>query len=121
MHELEKNKDELASGPSRLGVLFTEMIQMCLWGNATVLTLLSPYSFTDREAQDLSLLTHMTEEDIRNLQTVEKGAQEARSKFILKDDQAAVWEHVKGLKDARVDFVLDNCEIRLSNPLINSE
>jgi damage-control phosphatase, subfamily III len=67
---------------------------MCLWGNAT----------------DLSLLTHMTEEDIRNLQTVEKEAQAARSQFILKDDQDAAWDHVKSLKDARVDFVLDNSE-----------
>jgi hypothetical protein len=59
-------------------------------------------------SQDLSLLTHLTEEDIRNLQTVGKDAQEARSKFILKDDQHAVWNHVKTLKDAQVDFVLDN-------------
>ena len=59
-------------------------------------------------SQDLSLLTHLTEEDIRNLQTVEKDAQEARSKFILKDDQRAVWDHVKTLNGAQVDFVLDN-------------
>jgi len=94
VHELEKSKSELERDPSKIEVIFKEMIQMCLWGNAT----------------DLSLLTHLTEEDIRNLQTVEKEAQEARSKFILKDDQAAVWNHVKGLKDATVDFVLDNCK-----------
>lgn len=92
MHELSQNKEKLLSDPSGLEILFTEMTQMCLWGNAT----------------DLSLLTHMTEEDIRNLQTVEKDAQAARSKFILKDDLPQVWEHVKSLKDARVDFVLDN-------------
>ncbi|RXW22785.1 hypothetical protein EST38_g3065 [Candolleomyces aberdarensis] len=102
LHELEKSKDELVSDPSRLGVIFTEMVQMCLWGNAT----------------DLSLLTHLTEEDIRNLQTVEKDAQEARSKFILKDDQHAVWEHVKTLKDARVDFVLDNSGFELFTDLV---
>ncbi|KAJ2915869.1 hypothetical protein MD484_g4554, partial [Candolleomyces efflorescens] len=102
LHELEKSKDELISDPSRLEAIFTEMAQMCLWGNAT----------------DLSLLTHLTEEDIRNLQTVEKDAQEARSKFILKDDQRAVWDHVKTLNGAQVDFVLDNAGFELFTDLV---
>ena len=52
----------------------------------------------------------MSQEDIAHLQSVGKDAQEARKAFILKDDQAKVWEHLKSLKgkDARVDFVLDN-------------
>lgn len=50
----------------------------------------------------------MTTEDISNLQTVGKDAQESRSKFILRDDQDKVWDHLKTLKDAQVDFVLDN-------------
>lgn len=102
MHELSQNKEKLLSDPSGLEILFTEMTQMCLWGNAT----------------DLSLLTHMTEEDIRNLQTVEKDAQAARSKFILKDDLPQVWEHVKSLKDARVDFVLDNAGFELFTDMV---
>lgn len=52
----------------------------------------------------------MSQEDIQHLQTVDKAAQAERSKFILKDDHATVWEHLKNLKDARVDFVLDNCK-----------
>lgn len=60
--------------------------------------------------QDLSLLTHMSHEDIQKLQAVGKEAQAAQKEFILKDDQDAVWAHIKALKDARVDFVLDNGE-----------
>jgi hypothetical protein len=50
----------------------------------------------------------MTPEDIEHLQTIGRDAQAARKEFILKDDQGAVWEHVMTLKDARIDFVLDN-------------
>ena len=52
----------------------------------------------------------MTAEDIEHLQTIGRDAQNARKEFILKDDQSAVWEHIKTLKDARIDFVLDNGE-----------
>ena len=31
MHELEETKEELQSDPSKIAVLFNEMIQMCLW------------------------------------------------------------------------------------------
>ncbi|GAW01631.1 duf89 domain-containing protein [Lentinula edodes] len=53
MHELESEKSALESDPTKLKVFFQEMIQMCLWGNAT----------------DLSLLTHMSLVDIENLQS----------------------------------------------------
>ncbi|KAI3612739.1 duf89 domain-containing protein [Moniliophthora roreri] len=102
IHELEAAKHALESDPSNIGVFFQEMIQMCLWGNAT----------------DLSLLTHMTLADIEKLQTVEKEAQSARKEFILKDDQDAVWEHVKQLKDSRVDFVLDNAGFEVFTDLV---
>ena len=38
-------------------------------------------------ATDLSLLTHMTVEDINRLQSVGREAQESRKQFILHDDQ----------------------------------
>lgn len=52
----------------------------------------------------------MSHEDIANLQSVGRDAQAARKEYILKDDQEAVWQHLKTLKgnNARVDFVLDN-------------
>lgn len=52
----------------------------------------------------------MTPEDIEHLQTIGRDAQAARKEFILKDDQSVVWEHITTLKDARIDFVLDNGE-----------
>lgn len=52
----------------------------------------------------------MTPEDIENLQAIGRDAQNARKEFILKDDQSAAWEHITTLKDARIDFVLDNGE-----------
>jgi hypothetical protein len=60
--------------------------------------------------QDLSLLTNMTPEDIEHLQAIGRDAQSARREFILKDDQSLAWEHISTLKDARIDFVLDNGE-----------
>jgi len=55
-------------------------------------------------------LTHLSPSDIEHLQTVGKEAQEARKEFILKDDQGAVWAHIKTLagQGKRLDFVLDN-------------
>ena len=52
----------------------------------------------------------MTPEDIEHLQTIGRDAQNARKEFVLKDDQSAAWEHITTLKDARIDFVLDNGE-----------
>ncbi|KAH9948501.1 DUF89 domain-containing protein [Amylocystis lapponica] len=100
MHELERDKASFASDPDSLGVLFREMIQMCLWGNAT----------------DLSMLTHLSHEDIQHLQFVGKDAQAARKEFILRDDQDKVWEHLTtsaGNGGARIDFVLDNAGFEL--------
>ncbi|KIK09488.1 hypothetical protein K443DRAFT_82818 [Laccaria amethystina LaAM-08-1] len=102
VYELDAVKDEFKSDPQKLEVLFTEMIQMCLWGNAT----------------DLSLLTHISQDDIKHLQSVGKDAQAARKQFILKDDQAEVWKHVQSLRDARIDFVLDNAGFELFTDLV---
>ncbi len=51
-----------------------EMCEICLWGNAT----------------DLSLLTNLTYEDIQKLQGTE--ARKASEKNILANDLAAVYE-----------------------------
>ncbi|KIP06641.1 hypothetical protein PHLGIDRAFT_514562, partial [Phlebiopsis gigantea 11061_1 CR5-6] len=101
MHELEAEKESLQSDPTKLAVLFKEMIQMCLW-------------------YDLSLLTHLSHDDIATLQTVGKDAQAARKEFILKDDQEQVIQYLETLsgKDARVDFVLDNAGFELFTDFI---
>ncbi|KAL4247701.1 Sugar phosphate phosphatase [Abortiporus biennis] len=98
MHELEEDKESLKHDADKLGIIFKEMIQMCLWGNAT----------------DLSLLTHLSKDDIAHLQTVGRDAQAARKEFILKDDQDKVWDYLKCLKgEVKVDFVLDNAGFEL--------
>ncbi|KAK5996105.1 Damage-control phosphatase [Cladobotryum mycophilum] len=93
-HDLEAEK-----------LLFTELFEVCLWGNAT----------------DLSLLTNMTYEDIQKLQGSE--ARKAAEKNILINDLPASYELLKkaqaeGKKERRVDFVLDNAGFELYVDLI---
>ncbi|KAI0729122.1 hypothetical protein C8Q72DRAFT_830244 [Fomitopsis betulina] len=102
MHELDRDKAKLISDPQNLNVIFKEMIQMCLWGNAT----------------DLSLLTHMSHEDIQHLQSVGRDAQAAKKDYILTDDQDKVWSHIEKLEGTRIDFVLDNAGFELFTDLV---
>jgi len=100
--QLEKDtaKDEEAEK-----ILFMEMCEICLWGNAT----------------DLSLLTSLTYEDIQKLQGSE--ARKASEKNILINDLEAAYEVLKkardeGKKERRVDIVLDNAGFELFVDLI---
>ncbi|RUS22094.1 DUF89 domain-containing protein [Endogone sp. FLAS-F59071] len=81
---------------------FHELAQVCLWGNAT----------------DLSLLVNMTEEDIRNLQATGAQKLEEQEKNIIVNDLEKFWERVKGLKGGRVDFILDNAGFELYVDLV---
>lgn len=96
MHDMDSEKDSLVD-PAKLLVLFKEMVQMCLWGNAT----------------DLSFLIHLAPCDIEQFQEVGRDAQRVRKEYILKDDQESAWEHIESLQPraglvARCDIVLDN-------------
>lgn len=73
-------------------LVFQELIQVCLWGNAT----------------DLSLLTNMTEEDIKRLQAIEKEKLAEQLQFIVVNHIDQVWGKLKHMENARIDFVLDN-------------
>ncbi|BGP19757.1 hypothetical protein JCM10213_003603 [Rhodosporidiobolus nylandii] len=75
---------------------FLAIAEACLWGNAT----------------DLSLLTSLSHDEIKQLQSVERG-----QSFLLKNDFQRVWEHVKGVKGGRVDVVLDNSGFELFTDL----
>ncbi|KAI5477683.1 duf89 domain protein [Pseudohyphozyma bogoriensis] len=102
VHALARSVEELTAkgkitDPVELENEWTKMLEVCLWGNAT----------------DLSLLTSLTHEDIEALQSVERGAN-----FILKNDFAPTWEHVKSLKGARFDIVLDNSGFELYSDLV---
>lgn len=81
----------------QLKLLFMELTQVCLWGNAT----------------DLSLLINMTEEDIKNLQSTGGAHLADTEKNILGNDLVKLWEHVSQLKGGRIDFVLDNAGFEL--------
>lgn len=86
-------------------LLFIEMCEICLWGNAT----------------DLSLLTSLSFEDIQKLQGSE--ARKKSEKNILVNDLPGVYDMLKkledeGKKDRRVDIVLDNSGFELFVDLV---
>ena len=85
---------------------FTEMCEICLWGNAT----------------DLSLLTSLTYEDIQKLQGSD--ARKSSEKNILVNELPAAYHALKTAKQAnpdgerRVDIVLDNAGFELYVDLV---
>ena len=86
-------------------ILFSEMSEICLWGNAT----------------DLSLLTSMTYEDIQKLQGSE--ARKESEKNIVVNDLPAAYNALRnarqvGKQDRQVDIVLDNAGFELFVDLI---
>jgi hypothetical protein len=60
------------------------------------------------DIQDLSLLVDLKYEDLQKLQAVGAQAQAEQAKMILRNDLPKAWSLLKGMKDGRVDFVLDN-------------
>lgn len=86
-------------------ILFTEMCEICLWGNAT----------------DLSLLTSLTYEDIQKLQGAD--ARKKAEKNVLVNDLPAAYKALKqpqeqGKKERTVDIILDNAGFELFVDLI---
>lgn len=71
-------------------LLFEEMTQIALWGNAT----------------DLSLLTKLSLEDIQSLQGSEAIARNRRN--IVDDDTDQVWDYLSSRSPGQIDIVLDN-------------
>ncbi|KIM70288.1 hypothetical protein SCLCIDRAFT_1207607 [Scleroderma citrinum Foug A] len=81
-------------------LMFLELTQVCLWGNAT----------------DLSLLINMSEEQIKSLQSTGGDQLAATEKNILGNHLNRLWETFKSLRDqtgGRIDFVLDNAGFEL--------
>lgn len=102
--ELQQDKDATHDAAAEK-TLFAEVFEVCLWGNAT----------------DLSLLTNMTYEDIQKMQGSE--ARKAAEKNIIANDLPAVYESLskaraEGKEDRRVDFVLDNAGFELYVDLV---
>ena len=84
-------------------LLFTEMCEVCLWGNAT----------------DLSLLTNIPLADIQRLQGV-AAARQASEAHIVVNDLAAAFGALRAAAapGRRVDFVLDNAGFELFVDLV---
>jgi Damage-control phosphatase ARMT1-like domain len=79
-------------------LIFHELTQICLWGNAT----------------DLSLLINMTEDDIRNLQSTGGEHLADTEKNILGNQMDKIWNLLGKMKNGRLDFVLDNAVSKAS-------
>ncbi|KAI4122671.1 MAG: hypothetical protein LQ347_006424 [Umbilicaria vellea] len=98
-----KNAEEREAAEKEL---FAEMCEICLWGNAT----------------DLSLLTSLSYEDIQKLQGSE--ARKASEKNIIANDLAAAYHVLKtaqtthAKQERRIDIVLDNAGFELFVDLI---
>lgn len=104
-HELITQMGNAKADEDAEKILFMEMCEICLWGNAT----------------DLSLLTSLTYEDIQKLQGSE--ARKASEANILVNDLGAVYDVLRkakadGKKERRVDIVLDNAGFELYVDLI---
>jgi uncharacterized protein with ATP-grasp and redox domains len=108
--ELEKGHAGKNKSPEELEeaekLLFLEMCEICLWGNAT----------------DLSLLTTLTYDDIQKLQGSE--ARKAAEQNIVVNDLPAAWEILSKTRktrkneERRVDIILDNAGFELFVDLI---
>jgi uncharacterized protein with ATP-grasp and redox domains len=109
-HEAESGKGVDGHSPEQVEeaekLLFSEMCEICLWGNAT----------------DLSLLTSLTYEDIQKLQGSQ--ARQASQKNILVNDLEAAFNVMQKARvekkhgERRVDIVLDNSGFELFVDLI---
>ncbi|KAF5366952.1 hypothetical protein D9757_010852 [Collybiopsis confluens] len=89
-------------------LMFHELTQVCLWGNAT----------------DLSLLINMTEDQIKALQSTGGDHLAATEKNILGNDLAKLWntfQDVRDNTDRRIDFVLDNAGFELYCDMIYAD
>lgn len=106
-NDLVRSREKVGSGASASSdqsedeeALFREMCDICLWGNAT----------------DLSLLTSLSHDDIQKLQGAK--ARKESEKNILANDLPAVFALLKKAQDSkkesrRVDIVLDNAGFEL--------
>lgn len=88
--------------PEAAYLLFVEMTEVALWGNAT----------------DLSLLSKLSLEQIQSLQGAQ-AIKEGQAR-IVSNDTLAIWEHLDVNRGGDVDIVLDNAGFELFTDLVYS-
>ncbi|KAF9436469.1 hypothetical protein BGZ76_003900 [Entomortierella beljakovae] len=124
----------VSQGPESLGTqqAFYELTQVCLWGNATDLSLLnnpdlskveelqrrvmmststsSSSAGTPKSSSSVSL-DKQIQESLE--QSSEPSELEKHAEKILQNDTDLLWEKVKNLRNSRVDIILDNAGFEL--------
>ncbi|RIA90420.1 hypothetical protein C1645_693563 [Glomus cerebriforme] len=94
------NKDGRDTETDR--IIFHELAQISLWGNAT----------------DLSMLTNLSLEEVKKLQSTGAKQLEESEKNILANDLSKVWEWILKCRNARIDIILDNAGFELYGDLV---
>jgi hypothetical protein len=98
-----RQSDDLQKAASEAAyLLFVEMTEVALWGNAT----------------DLSLLSQLSLEQIHSLQGAQ-AIQEGQAR-IVSNDTRAIWEYLNGNRGGDVDIVLDNAGYEFFTDLVYS-
>ncbi|ELU38693.1 DUF89 domain-containing protein [Rhizoctonia solani AG-1 IA] len=102
MVDIEGRRKEFEQGgdgwEDKLAIVFAEMLPDELQSFANA------FASLGGNATDLSMLPSMDPADVALLQAVG----EDKAHLILRNDAGALWNHVRSLRDARLDFVLDN-------------
>lgn len=128
----------VSQGPESKGTLeaFLELTQVCLWGNATDLSLLdnpdlakveelqrrmlgssssSPASRSHSQDSSKNSSSVSLDKQVREEANVQQPRQEGdaselekHAEKILQNDTELLWKKVKDMRNGRVDFILDN-------------
>lgn len=108
-------------------LMFYELTQVALWGNATDLSLLIDVSVTSSKADNRALAhgnlaSQMSEDDIKNLQSTGGDHLAATEKNILSNDLPKVWDLLSSKKKGcRIDIVMDNAGFELFCDMIYAD
>ncbi|KAF8985703.1 hypothetical protein BGZ46_002448 [Entomortierella lignicola] len=125
----------VSQGPESVGTreAFFELSQICLWGNATDLSLLDNPDLakvedlqkrvmmgSSRSATPSNDLDKQIQEQIKNehQQRDEPSELEKHAEKILQNDSELLWEKIKTIRDGRVDIILDNAGFELYVDLV---
>ncbi|KAF9195468.1 hypothetical protein BGZ51_000043 [Haplosporangium sp. Z 767] len=141
--EKEKSKDHVIKSLSALDVLvsqgpdskgtreaFFELVQVCLWGNATDLSLLDNPDLAKVEELQRRMMMNNSSASSSNADQGQGSAEEnhqqqkqpseleKHAEKILQNDSELLWDKVKTLRGGRVDIILDNAGFELYVDLV---